>query len=731
MALRFALVLFAGFVCGSSLHAQAPASLRTDSLGDPLPPGAVARLGTLRLKHFLEAPKVSNPKLLAPRDNGLSLIDSVIFSPDGRIIASMANRPSIRLWDHSTGRELAGPWTSNDNFFGPFAFAFSPDGTVLAAIGSLNATARVGKEAAQQVVLWDVPGAKLIRNLNDPNFASVQALVFADGGKTIVTAGGDAVRWWDVTTGKEKRSWKPFGDKQQQPLANTGKKTDLFSECALSPDGLFLAVQTISLPSDNPNDTKPNPRAEEDQDAWGFDLGAQKVRWHTRFKQPKFKMRFTFSADEKWCLSEVGPNKLEMRGTATGKLIETPSLDTKLTDREKIAGLAISPDGATLAIGAGKAHIILWKTAEPDKLHEITGRFTGQVGNSLRCLAFSPDNKSLAAGVRSDLQLFDVATLKNEFPWDGHRGEVDYLAFAPDGKQLRTGNIELTRQPNEVMSWEVASWKAISFTSNPIAKWPNIGALSPDLSVYTGKVGEDGLCIYDFATGKMLGRLGVTTNLNRGGLDFFSSDGQFFVLAGQNDKDRAGFRLFAIPSGKLLFSSPGPAGSLHLFPFAFSPDDRLVAFPGDGVAIEVRNTANGDVRQLLGGRPDLAGKGVRYPLGGLSTPVFSADSKQLVSWNADDDHIRVWDLASGKERLTLPLNKVTRGRVVIAWSPDGRTLAVGDRKIQLFEVSTGKLRREFEGHQGQVRSLAFSPDGRLLASGSTDTTVLIWDVWGR
>ena len=67
----------------------------------------------------------------------------------------------------------------------------------------------------------------------------------------------------------------------------------------------------------------------------------------------------------------------------------------------------------------------------------------------------------------------------------------------------------------------------------------------------------------------------------------------------------------------------------------------------------------------------------------------------------------------------------------LAWSPDGRILAMGDRKIQLLEVAGGKMRREFTGHEGDIRSLAFSPDGRLLASGSADTTVLIWDVWGR
>jgi WD40 repeat protein len=69
--------------------------------------------------------------------------------------------------------------------------------------------------------------------------------------------------------------------------------------------------------------------------------------------------------------------------------------------------------------------------------------------------------------------------------------------------------------------------------------------------------------------------------------------------------------------------------------------------------------------------------------------------------------------------------------VRIRFSPDGKSLAVGagpDGTIYLLESASGKLRRQFKGHQRAITALEFSADGKTLASGSQDTTVLLWDL---
>src|SRR5205085_3494273 len=92
--------------------------------------------------------------------------------------------------------------------------------------------------------------------------------------------------------------------------------------------------------------------------------------------------------------------------------------------------------------------------------------------------------------------------------------------------------------------------------------------------------------------------------------------------------------------------------------------------------------------------------------------------------------VTVWEVATGKEVRSFAGHAERVGTV--AWSPDGRMLATGsgDRTLRLWEVASGAERAKF-AHGGWVRSVAFSPDGRHVAAASPAAPCYVWDVFGR
>ena len=154
-------------------------------------------------------------------------------------------------------------------------------------------------------------------------------------------------------------------------------------------------------------------------------------------------------------------------------------------------------------------------------------------------------------------------------------------------------------------------------------------------------------------------------------------------------------------------------------PVAFSPDGTTLAV-GVSSVIQLRNAATlepfSPPRQLQG------------HTGRLFTLAYSPDGTLLASGAIDENAVRIWSTADGRQVRTLADH---RGWVrAVAFSPDGTLLASGsfDHTVKLWNVDTGALLHTLSGHSDFISTVAFSPDSARLATSSADGKVLLWDV---
>lgn len=637
--------------------------VRLDRFGDPLPAGAVGRLGTVRFRH--------------PH-----WVNAVVFTPDGSMLASACQDGSARLWDADTGKVIRSlseaPSGTVSTHMG---VAITPDGKTLIEIQRRDGILRA----------WDLASGKKRWERQEEGGL---AFALARDGKTIALSfyGANNVRFslWDAETGRKIRTF--------------AQADRTFPALAFSPDGEIVAAGEWY--------GRGIPKKKEDAACsvrlWDVASGRQ---LHELKGHAGDITGVHFSPDGKLLASSSHDGTIHVWDRA-GKLVRVIAVpadpvrlgrfsvtgQTQGADFGGVDALAFSPDGKWIASGGYDGCVRVWDAHTGKALRTMAGH-----GAEVVSVAFRGDGKVLASASRDHtIRLWDPASGTEIRPREGHSGVVHAIAVSPDGKSAVTA-CRATSPDGSVHLWTMETGK-LERTFRGHTGNAYCVAFSPDArSVASGA--QDGIIrIWDTATGRELRQLvghketvwsvgftPVDNMLLSTGIDatfrfwnwseakelrkiradgynlYLSRDGRF---AGTSAEEG---RIWEVSTGKELRHIDGRN-------FALAPDGRSFAAPA--AADMIRHWS------VVTGEEEFAYPGPKLPPAWPGWPgmVFSPDGRLLAVKNGRTG-IELWEIATGKVRRRFTGHQ---GRIIaFAFAPDGRTLLTGseDATVLIWDVA--------------------------------------------
>jgi RNA polymerase sigma factor (sigma-70 family) len=691
---------------------------RIDRLDDPLPEGAVARLGTSRLRtaRYHRFTPDGRQIVVGRADGDLQAFDvpygkprarfraadvpgrtdivgsTLGFSPDGKYLAAVCWEGRCGIWEVATGRLVR--WLESGNFFSIVECDFSPDGKLLAA-GSGTPDNRTDEKIT--VAVYEVASGKRLFATSGSNS------VFAPDGRSLVVWNG-----YNNPRGRARRVAVPVG----QELGAIAYE-ERYPDFTPRSDGVWFfevaadhAVRVWDVASGKVKHTFRGPAGGEREVVY--------VR-HARGRRELIAVG-TGPASGIWCWDlDTGKELWKVR-------LDAPAYFPKL-----------SADGATLSAGDAAGNVRVWDAATGKERARFRPR---AIGHDAHDAGLSADGKTVVTASGGDfshaLAFWDAATGKLLTDLPGHPSGITAAAFAPDGTRLYTVGKDRT-----LRTWDPATGRELAHVAAEPAAYL---AASPDgKALYAAAADGGPVRVLDPRTGKVLRQFPAFAKSMVGMA--LTADGRRLVAAGRDAEAGPSLVRFLDPATGTKLAEFS-AGENTVEQLAVRPDGGAAATTHPGRQVTLRD-AGGKVllRQSgHGGRqPAWTKKEVTPHL--VGSVGLSPDGRWL-AYSDQEQGVAVVDLRTGREagRARPDVyyqDSAARDEVrnVLAFAPDGKTLAwsgvESTAEVFLIEVRTRQVRRRLPGDSQPVQHLLFSPDGSKLLSAGPDGSALVWDVFGN